>query len=612
MSNLFPKLLFVCCLIRIVDQGIPGAASALAQQSSPSADSPIRQSPAFQIAVRNVAFEIVVVDDHGNPVKGLNPSDLIVTEDGSPQKLLSFAEKDATTDQTTLAPQLELPLNTFADHGPAINATAMTVLLFDTSQLRAPDAAFARDQAAAFLKKTAPGTPMCVFDLDPWGLRLVQDFTTSASAIQDAIESRRNEQKPQLPPGMTPAFSRRLAIQQLARYLSAFSGRKNLIWFSGYTPQILVGRPRGLFPDVTTFEEKPFAGGLGLAAATLTFNDVAIYTVDPRGVVFSLEDLQFQGGGPAPYGFNEFLPQASTRFREDSEDEVREEGKESSALASQTGGKAFFDTNAIEKAVAEVVSSGSHYYSVSYSPANRNWNGAFRHIAVAFAGNITSTGLITSKLHLEYRHGYFAQDASPHARQITTGVPATSSLSTLIPRSDGTGDTVSQAMAFGAVAPFQVKFQAHITPDLRTQKLSRDESLSPGNFLAPKWRKSPFRNFEIHFTVNPNDVDVVRTSQGAYEGNIEFLAVVYDLYGNIVNSFDSKVPLQVNVEDFGKIRNLGIGATISIAIPTRGDFYVRLAVFDSRSGRIGALEIPVKSVHVLTGEAQTPATNSAR
>ncbi len=598
--------LLVCYILHFTCRGVRGPVAASAAQVPTNGGDATAVGATLHVTVRNVAFDIVVVDDHGNPVKGLKPTDFVLFEDGAPQKLLSFTERDAISAEPSVTPQRELPPNTFADHEPVVNSTAMTVLLFDTSQLSDPDAAYARDQAADYLKRVKPGTPMCVFDLAPWGLRLIQDFTTDTSALEQAIESRRNAQKPKLL-HFTPVFRRNLGLQQLARYLSSFPGRKNLIWFTGYAPQIVPGRPRGLFPDITSIDESPFGSATSTATATLTFNGVAIYTVDPRGVVFNLEDISFPYSGYDDFGISHVSPQASVNFRRDSEAAVLQQGQDATALTAKSGGKAFFNSNAIEKAVAEVVSTGSHYYSVSYSPTNNNWDGAFRSIKVSFAGTLTSNGLNVAKLHLEYRNGYFAQDMY-HGFRTSLEPNGSSTVFPYAPQANPAEDSLGQAMSFGAVAPFQVLFQVHITPNAQVQKIERDISLPPGNYLAPQWRKDPYRNFAIRFSVDPNNIAFVRSGMDAYEGNIEFLAVVYDLNGNIVNSFDDAVPLHVNGDNMEKIGSAGIGAEVPIAVPAKGNFYLRVAVRDPDSGRIGALEIPTASIRMLTDTVPAPKT----
>jgi len=73
-------------------------------------------------------------------------------------------------------------------------------------------------------------------------------------------------------------------------------------------------------------------------------------------------------------------------------------------LAAETGGRAFYNTNGIAKAIDAANEEGANYYALSYTPSNKNYDGSFRKVKVSLAGK---------KYHLAYRSGYYAVD--PHA-----------------------------------------------------------------------------------------------------------------------------------------------------------------------------------------------------
>jgi hypothetical protein len=77
-----------------------------------------------------------------------------------------------------------------------------------------------------------------------------------------------------------------------------------------------------------------------------------------------------------------------------------------------------------------------------------------------------------------------------------------------------------------------------------------------------------------------------------------------------VNSFINTVPLEINPQEYAKIQRAGLGIELPIAVPTKGDYYLRLGVHDLNSGRMGALEIPVSEIKPLpanmTASAATP------
>ncbi len=70
-------------------------------------------------------------------------------------------------------------------------------------------------------------------------------------------------------------------------------------------------------------------------------------------------------------------------------------------IASDTGGKAFYNTNGIKEAIQTAVEQGSNYYMLSYTPANHSYDGRFRKLKVALA---------VKGYHVTYRRGYYAED----------------------------------------------------------------------------------------------------------------------------------------------------------------------------------------------------------
>ncbi len=66
-------------------------------------------------------------------------------------------------------------------------------------------------------------------------------------------------------------------------------------------------------------------------------------------------------------------------------------------LAQDTGGKAFYNTNGLNDALARVINSGTRYYSLTYVPTNGTMDGKFRRIQVK---------LVKGKDTLAYRRGY--------------------------------------------------------------------------------------------------------------------------------------------------------------------------------------------------------------
>src|SRR5260370_9091043 len=73
-------------------------------------------------------------------------------------------------------------------------------------------------------------------------------------------------------------------------------------------------------------------------------------------------------------------------------------------LAENTGGKAFYNRNDLDKAIYDGVTDGSTYYLLGYYPENKKWDGKFRKVQIkATRGGVK----------LRYRLGYYAADPQP-------------------------------------------------------------------------------------------------------------------------------------------------------------------------------------------------------
>ena len=88
-------------------------------------------------------------------------------------------------------------------------------------------------------------------------------------------------------------------------------------------------------------------------------------------------------------------------------------------VARATGGHAYYNTNGLSEASAQVLNDGGSFYTVTYSPSNFRYDNKWHTIRVAVEGDY----------HLSYRRGYFAdgsmapseQPAKPRTRLTLNG-----------------------------------------------------------------------------------------------------------------------------------------------------------------------------------------------
>ncbi|WP_158821267.1 VWA domain-containing protein [Granulicella sp. S156] len=578
------KALWTAAVCSAVLLGI--AAQAQTPQTSDDTPAPPLQRRDPNVATltataRAVVLDVVVTDAKGNPIKGLKRSDLVVQEDGAPQTLDSFEEHDATVDASAARQQAlpKLPPNTFTNFTPVPNRGSNTVILLDALDSPLSAQMYLRQQVIDYMKTVQPGTSIAVFQLDT-EMHLIQGFSADPKVLLAAVESKRD--MPTIPPlmGRNYVYQRSRqeilinGLQMMGRYLEGFPGRKNLIWFTGSIPFAAYGDGIGdPFPDFDLFSD--FNSILTQATDVLALSRVAVYPVDTRGLETN-PAFSAARRGPPPLG-----AMAPTHFflHADMDD-----------AADATGGKAYYNTNGLKNVIGQIVDGGSNYYTIAYTPTNKNWNGQFRKIKVTLADGGGQ---------LLYRHGYFARAGAAHRVTPTTSNKLTGAYDPQSALSHpGMKQGFEVSMALGAIPPTELIFNTNIAADSEVQKLQKNEPLPPNNYLRADFQRKPFRNYHVLYAVDPHKISFTRTPNGMHHGRLEFVAVVYNNEGETVNSIITTSPLELDNAAYRQLMQFGIGLRQTIAVPEKGNFFFRLGVHDTIGDRAGAVEVPVDNVQL--------------
>jgi VWFA-related protein len=548
--------------------------------------------PTLQVTAREVLLDVTVTDAAGHPIAGLQPADITVSEDGAPQKILRFDEKQpmADADVTRLQSAPALPPNTFTNYMPVANTNARTVILLDAQDTPLLTQQYLREQLIAYLKQMKPGAQIAIFQLTD-EIRLIQGFTSDQKTLLAAAESKRDMPSLEgLIRGNRYQYlialheSVRDAMQMMGRYLAGFPGRKSLIWFTadlplytGQNPLSLIGSGHE-YPFKDTFDLNASPDDPGSLADEQTLSRVAVYPVDSRGL---------EGGA---------LMERMSR-------DIYNMG----TIAEATGGKYYFNNNDLKGIIAEVVNDGSNYYTVSYAPSNQNWNGEFRHIKVT----VNRPGA-----RVQNREGYYANNrgeqeekqAAVYARREAKAAGRRQEVSTtqstgMPAQPEETGALVAKpkggfeaAMLLGAIPPTEIVFTASLAPAGQAQKLKKGAPMPPYNYLRVDLRGKPFRIETILFQADIHRVRLVQTPDGVRHGTVDFVTVVYEQDGMPVNALRSTAELNVSESTYRSLLRNGLPMRQEIAVPVKGNFFLRLGVHDEASDRIGALEIPVDQI----------------
>jgi hypothetical protein len=216
--------------------------------------------------------------------------------------------------------------------------------------------------------------------------------------------------------------------------------------------------------------------------------------------------------------------------------------------------------------VGEAVANGSSYYTVGYTPVDRNYNGALRQIAVDVEGG---------HYDLEYRHAYFADDPAEAAKW-----------------TPGKRSALIDAMQHGTPQLSQLQFVARVLP--AGDPAVKNESVAPGPMGEMGAKMKNPQRLIVDYWIDPRGLDHKTLPDGKQETQVELTEVVYDDEGIRLNYADQGLSLDQNPEQVATALKGGLGVHEQIDMPA-GKAYLRVGVHDLLSGRIGTVEIPLKA-----------------
>jgi VWFA-related protein len=362
-----------------------------------------QDQPVYRSTTRLVQVSVIVQDRKGRPVTGLTRDAFRLLEDGREQAIDVFSVETLAdpAKRAGAAPAAAPPApNTFsnlADEGPA----SLTVILLDRLNTRWEHQRMALDQVKKHLAGVRPGDQVALYALDR-GVRVLHDFTTDTASVLRALGRHQARMSGELA-GNDDAEALGLyetgdaemdawlqetsqkiaeffteqrtvlsfdALEAIGRHLSSVPGRKSLIWVSDAFPV----PPR----DTAVFSE-----GMRRATRALNTADVAVYPVDTRGLVGAFASR--------PGARRQVFTSLST---------VWPSVETMQIAAAETGGRAFYNTNAIDRSIQRAVDDSRVVYVLGYYPAGASWDDTYRRIEVK---------VNRRDVEVRHRRGYFAQ-----------------------------------------------------------------------------------------------------------------------------------------------------------------------------------------------------------
>jgi VWFA-related protein len=337
--------------------------------------------------------DVVVTQGKGEPVVGLHKEDFEVSEDGKAQTISFFQEHTGGTVSPITLPTM--PPGVYTNFPTMKTTDSVNVLLLDTLNTQAVDQSYVRPQMVKYLLAAlaAPsGARIAIFTLGS-KLRMVRGFTTDSAELLTALTDPKSGFEVKFEPQMRGSdvgvcnkikapvaiaackdfFAEEdaaktadrvvmtlQAFQALAHYLALFPGRKNVMWVSGSFPLTF-------FPETNPRggHREEYQREIRQTADLLTADQVAVYPISATALSGEEVVHPDESGLPIRDVHPELVQQIAME-----------------ALAQDTGGKPFYNTNDLSVAVKEAINIGSHYYTLTYTPTNIKLDGKFRRIEV--------------------------------------------------------------------------------------------------------------------------------------------------------------------------------------------------------------------------------------
>ena len=236
-------------------------------------------------------------------------------------------------------------------------------------------------------------------------------------------------------------------------------------------------------------------------------------------------------------------------------------------IARMTGGEAVYSSNDLVGSLEKVTEDEGSYYTLSYSPSNRNFDGQLRQIRVR---------LEEGGYRLSYRRAYYGLSTQD------VDVPA--------------GDTLSASMKHGAPEGHQLVFMARVTPTGSpapgTRNEMRDlEEAETGKVTTRPLKPIPLQLYAIGYTL---PAEQLRPQSGAAP-QFEMAAVVYDADGRLLNSVTNRTIETDSPASEQPASQKAFRMEPQLDAPLDARF-MRLAVRDLRTDKIGSMETPLPLV----------------
>ena len=527
-----------------------------------------------------VLVNVTVRDRNGNFLRGLKAGDFTILEDNKPQKVVSFDIENIdaipSQDIAQAKPLSGVPEPSTTANSRALGTTdtafkdhRLIVLFFDLSAMEPDEIDRSVTSAVQYVnKQMAPADLVAIVSLGS-SLIVNQDFTADRDLLKKELlafntgagqgfeegSSGSTEGTPDTGQSFTvddTEFNifntdRRLeAIRSVAERLSHLQQKKSLIYFSS-----------GM--DRTGIENQ---SELRAATNAAVRSNLAIYTMDIRGLQAIVAGGEAQNAslrGVSAYSGQSMMNALNSNFTTQ---------ETLVTLASDTGGKAYLDSNDFSRVFKGVQDDTASYYLLGYHSTNPARDGRYRHIVVK---------INAPNVKIDYRRGYYAPADFQHSTKDDKERQLEEELASDLPATD-------MPVYLGA-AYFR---------------------LDANKFAVP-----------VSLVIPGSQIPFVRNSDRD-KATLDVIGVVTDPNHRPVTTIRDTVKLAVDTSAEVQKKNVQYNTTLTLP---SGHFHLKFVVRENQTGRMGSFETdvevpdlkssPVKMSSVVLASQVQPAKKSS-
>jgi len=508
---------------------------------------------------RLVQLNIIVQDKKGNPVTDLKKEDFEIKDAGKVLTVSLFSMESNAPLPIATEP---LPPNVFTNklERRAGTPSSVSVILLDWLNTKFADRAYAQAQLIKFLQQQIrPEDHIGLYTLSR-GLRVLHDYTSDSTELLARLNSSDGRSLPDLsraesrsggPAMLLDTWLRGggasraeadfytidrvngtlKAIEFIANHLSAVPGRKNLIWVSGGFP-LEIGFDSPAAMRDPTREQRTFSDEIDRTVRAVNNANLAIYPVDARGLMTSPQ-FSAERRGNANRRPPRIPPPAPGSKNQDT---MRE-------LASRTGGRAYINTNDLNKAIRDAIQDTRVTYTLGFYPSGEKFDGKFHELKV----KVDRPGA-----NIRYRKGYFDFAEQPQDEKARKAELSDAVWSPM------------EASALGLVVQVQ--------PDASKPK-----------------------SMNVFVKVDPHGISLQQQGD-RWDGRLDLLFVQKDDRGGQFNGTSDTMELQLQQANYEKVSREGLIYKKTIEMAPQAN-QLRVVVRDAASGTVGTVTIPFREIN---------------